>query len=358
VHIQALGRLGLKNSVVSRMTKTNIKTVKKWKSRSSVQDLSRPRVSFVLTDDMKGAITLLCRDEWGASTRRIAKTISADKDLYSVNTTISKSTVSAYVRTTDWGRVAYRAQVKPMLSAKNIRDRLTFCQMVKNQGYCDDTQQSRRLLDHILFTDESVIELYPKPNKQNMRIRTSEPNHRFPTFRPKNGVKIMVAGGLSVHGLTKLHIVDAGSTVNATYYQTRILPTLFSAFEGRWTPNQNREQGTALFEDSTRAVFMQDGAPAHTANSTLALIRRSIVNVWSKGIWPGNSPDLNPIEHIWPVLQNSVFIAPRPRTREELIERVELTWYSISASLSASLVYSFPRRVNECLEKTGGNTNY
>jgi len=43
-------------------------------------------------------------------------------------------------------------------------------------------------------------------------------------------------------------------------------------------------------------IFMQDGAPAHAADSTeLELLERRIESLG----WPPYSPDLNPIENVW-----------------------------------------------------------
>ena len=80
--------------------------------------------------------------------------------------------------------------------------------------------------------------------------------------------------------------------------------------------------------------------------------------LYERSFGPGNSPDLNPIEHLWPILQDSVFKVPKPRTREELIARVVDSWRSMSPELLRSLVFSFPRRIEECLEKNGSHTRY
>lgn len=146
--------------------------------------------------------------------------------------------------------------------------------MISNEHYCDGTPLSRWLLDHVLFTDESFVELYPKPNSQNMRIRTSNPEAISPVLRPKFGLKIMVAGGLCANGLTELHIVDAGATVTSAYYKDRILPVYFSAISNSLNTTEEAEQRMVLFDDPAAVVFMQDGAPAHTANATLSLLWR------------------------------------------------------------------------------------
>jgi len=49
----------------------------------------------------------------------------------------------------------------------------------------------------------------------------------------------------------------------------------------------------------SEAVFQQDGAPAHNAARTQEWCRANLPGFWEKGVWPGNSPDLSPIENIW-----------------------------------------------------------
>ena len=79
-------------------------------------------------------------------------------------TKISKSSVSSYLRSTDWGRIAYRVQTKPMLSSKNVADRMTFRRMISNEHYCDGTPRSRMLLDHVR-----------RPSRLAHRIRRAGP---------------------------------------------------------------------------------------------------------------------------------------------------------------------------------------
>jgi transposase len=111
-----------------------------------------------------------------------------------------------------------------------------------------------------------------------------------------------------------------------------------------------------IFPMQNWTILMQDGAPSHTAKKTIAVIKSLIPAVWTD--WPGNSPDLNPIEHLWARVQNSVFREPRPRDRQQLIDRAKEEWKSITQDDTTAMVESFPRRVREVLEKHGFSTSY
>ena len=45
-------------------------------------------------------------------------------------------------------------------------------------------------------------------------------------------------------------------------------------------------------------IFQQDGAPVHTSKVALKWLENNLNSFWGKGVWPGNSPDLSPIENL------------------------------------------------------------
>lgn len=74
--------------------------------------------------------------------------------------------------------------------------------------------------------------------------------------------------------------------------------------------------------------------------------------------WPGNSPDLNPIEHLWKVLgEKAMKLAPV--NKKELTGKLFKVWNKeIDAGLMKTLVESMPRRCQAVVKARGGNTKY
>ena len=72
--------------------------------------------------------------------------------------------------------------------------------------------------------------------------------------------------------------------------------------------------------------------------------------------WPARSPDLNPIEHLWDLLDRRVHVRGRqqvPKTVAELRQALKLT--SIPQVDITNLVNSLRRRCTELLRENGGH---
>ncbi|GFS34182.1 transposase domain containing protein [Nephila pilipes] len=66
--------------------------------------------------------------------------------------------------------------------------------------------------------------------------------------------------------------------------------------------------------------------------------------------WPPNSPDLNPIEHIWDVMGRQLRVQRPPiRNISDLRDRCLNIWYNLSPLIYQGLVASMPRRVEAVL---------
>ena len=111
-------------------------------------------------------------------------------------------------------------------------------------------------------------------------------------------------------------------------------------------------------------TFMHDNAPCHTTPEVLKLLEDEGIRVMK---WPPNSPDLNPIEHLWPDLKHRFYLEfcklrSTPSTRrtsyqqyEEIIHKL---WDTTSRELIRSLMESMPRRCQAVIDNGGGHSGY
>ena len=117
------------------------------------------------------------------------------------------------------------------------------------------------------------------------------------------------------------------------------------------------EKLEGIMEEHGCDHFLQDSAPCHKAKViTKWFLERPQINLIK---WPGNSPDLNPIENYWTWMkvqlkeENCTSI---PKL-EQSIKRLWTERMSDSAYLK-SLVESMPRRLEDVIERDGGMTKY
>ena len=75
--------------------------------------------------------------------------------------------------------------------------------------------------------------------------------------------------------------------------------------------------------------------------------------------WPAQSPDINPIEHIWHHLKRKLagYEIP-PKGILELWDKVEEEWNKIPSEVCQNLIESMPRRIEAVLKAKGGYTKY
>lgn len=75
--------------------------------------------------------------------------------------------------------------------------------------------------------------------------------------------------------------------------------------------------------------------------------------------WPPQSPNLNPIEHLWFGLKRRLqSYQEESKSMYELWERVQETWNSIPVEKCVNVIESMPRRINAVMKAKGGHTKY
>jgi DDE superfamily endonuclease len=79
--------------------------------------------------------------------------------------------------------------------------------------------------------------------------------------------------------------------------------------------------------EAEKVIFQQDNDPKHCARSVQEWLSEQPFEVLD---WPPQSPDLNPIEHLWAILKRRLNQYERPPNGMiELWERIEAEWNKI-----------------------------
>lgn len=73
--------------------------------------------------------------------------------------------------------------------------------------------------------------------------------------------------------------------------------------------------------------------------------------------WPSQSPDLNPIENLWSILDHQLK-ARAPNNTEKLFNILKKGFYVLPVELLDKLVCSMPDRIAACITAKGGMTKY
>ena len=184
----------------------------------------------------------------------------------------------------------HRPYVGPILSARHRRER------------------RRNDWASVLFTDESRFNL----RRSDGRVRVYR--RRGERFRDAcvvenelfGGGSVMIWGGISPQHKTDVRVIDGN--LNAQRYQDEILAPVVTPF----------------ILANPHMLLMQDNATSHSARATRQYLATNNMQVID---WPARSHDLNPIEHIWDLLDKRLRnVQNPPHTVAALRQEVVRQW--------------------------------
>uniref|UniRef100_A0A673H0H9 Transposase Tc1-like domain-containing protein n=1 Tax=Sinocyclocheilus rhinocerous TaxID=307959 RepID=A0A673H0H9_9TELE len=248
--------------------------------------------------------------------------------------TISERTTRRTLK--QMGYSSRRPHRVPLLSAKNRKQRLQFAQAHQNWTIEDWksiawSDESRFLLRH----SDGRVRIWRKEHE------SMDPSCLVSTVQAGGG-GVMVWGIFSWHTLGPL--VPIEHHLNATAYLSIVADHVHPFM-------------TTVYPSSD-GYFQQDNAPCHKAQIISDWFLEHD-NEFTLLKWPPQSPDLNPIEHLWDVVEREIRIMDvQPTNLQQLRDAIMSTWTKISEECFQHLVESMPRRIKAVLKAKGGPTRY
>jgi transposase len=250
-----------------------------------------------------------------------------------LNMDVSERTVRRTLQ--EAGMEAAEKECKPLLSSKNIKARLDFARRHKDWTVAD--------WKRVIWSDETKINRFCSDGRSWCWVRDGESRQ---TRNVKQTVKhgggsIMVWECMTSEGVGFLcRIAD---TMDQHLYKSILEDELLRTIE--W-----------YSMDTDKVIFQHDNDPKHKARSVQEWLSSQPFEVLE---WPSQSPDLNPIEHLWAIVKRRLNEYERaPTGMTELWERVEEEWNKIDQETCLRLISSIPRRIQAVLKAKGRWTDY
>ncbi|KAG0713188.1 SMARCE1 [Chionoecetes opilio] len=119
-------------------------------------------------------------------------------------------------------------------------------------------------------------------------------------------------------------------------------------------PEADKQDYVDEYESEKCEVFMQDSAPAHRSKVVQKFLTDNNIPVLD---WPGNSPDLNPIENAWNEMKKAI-AKKRPTNINELKQALTKLWVEMDLSYFTKLATSMPKRIGMVIQYKGNMTKY
>ena len=308
---------GVSKSSVARI-------IDKWNKTKSVANnprSGRPRITTVRQDRI---LTRLCKNDPRLSSVQLNGIMAKSYQMQ-----CSVSTTKRRLRSQNlFGR---RSAKKPLISLKNRIARIKFAKEHLNWTVKDWSK--------ILWTDESKFMMFGTDGIKFIRRpkgKRYDPKYQLPTVKHGGG-NVMVWGCFSRDMVSPIYHIDGimDQVVYLDIIKKVMLPHAKQKMPRGW-------------------ILQQDNDPKHRATSVKNFFGRSKIRVME---WPSQSPDLNPIEHLWEHVDCNLQKI-KPKNKTELFQNIKKCWSKIPIDVLIKLVDSMPARCKAVIDSKGYPTKY
>ncbi len=317
---------------LSKQYNVDISTItrlyKKYQETQSTKDLPKSGRPKLLTEHSeRQAVRYIVSGECSTAVQ-VQKKLQVDHQIKVSTQTVRRTFKSNGLKS------AVKAK-KPLLTDRHKKKRYEFAKKYRHWTFDDWSK--------VIWSDESKYNVFGSDGKEYCWKHKGEPlkdQHIKGTIKFGGG-GIFVWGCMTAAGIGYLCKIDGG--LDAALYCQILEEDFFGTLE-YYNLNLND------------VIFQQDNDPKHTARITKKWLEDNNVVVLE---WPPQSPDLNPIEHIWGEVERrlrkaDIFI----KNKDILWEQLQQTWNNIEVNVCTKLIETMPRRINDVLKQKGGYTKW
>ena len=334
-NVKSLLRVSLNYSEIARECKTSRTFVRNMANKIRKGEPLSNRVG-----QGRKRATNAAQDKYIIGLSKRARTKSSREIASEVNSYWSTTLTSRTIRNRllEAGLKSYTQKRRPYRNKKQTKKRRDWCKA-----------HSTWTLDvwkHVLFSDESHFEVINRKNRCFVRRNPQEKDcqFNFATKTQGGGGTVSVWGCFNATGTGPL--IKYEGRLNADAYIDVISEALPHVIDD------------VPLADRHKLKFMQDNAPCHTAKKTKQWLQE-LKNVHGVDTidWPPTSPDLNPIENIWEIVDQRLKNY-QITTKQQLEAATTEIWRQIDIGTCQKLVESMPKRIKAVLKAKGANITH
>jgi transposase len=332
IRVWTLREEGLSWSQIATRTGKNRKSCrricKRVKETGSFKDKPHTGRPSKLTDRDRRHIVGILRNNKEKNAEAIRKEAAA-----TFNVKLCRNSIAKVLK--ESGYVCRVKKKKPLLTKRHKQQRLAWA--LNHRTWTVDEWRK------VIWSDETAFMLVNGAGREYCWTKDGDvlDNDQVQPTKKFGGGKLMIWGCITYEGVGFSCKVEGN--MDAELYSDILRDEL--------------ERTIAYYHlDHEEVIFQQDGDSKHTSNLAQETLDELGLEVME---WPAQSPDLNPIEHVWKQLKSDLKAENRVfATKDELWEAVEELMMDENKDTCRNLIASMPSRVQAVINAKGGYTKY